>query len=83
MKLNLLRLMDAQACYGLLREIRWSDGVNCPYCNAFEVVKNGFHNQHNYRQRYECNSCNKGFDDLTNTIFSGSKKDLIPKHRDG
>ena len=34
--------MDEAACYDLLREIRWEDGVSCPNCQSKEVVKNGY-----------------------------------------
>ncbi len=76
MQINLLKLMDDRACYELLREIRWADGVQCPKCNHLEVKKAGFHDQHPNRQRYECCNCESRFDDLTDTVFSGSKKSL-------
>lgn len=76
MQINLLKLMDEQACYQLLREIRWPDGVQCTSCGHLEVKKAGFHDTHPYRQRYECRKCETRFDDLTDTVFSGSKKTL-------
>lgn len=76
MQVNLLRLMDEKACYDLLREIRWTDGIHCPHCNGLNVNKDGVHETHFYRQRYKCQNCKRRFDDLTDTIFSGSPKEL-------
>ena len=76
MRINLLKLMDERACYELLREIRWSDGVQCPHCSDFSIRKNGHDEVHKCRQKYECKNCQRGFDDLTGTIFSGSNKSL-------
>jgi len=72
MKINLLNLMDDSACYELLREIRWADGVQCPHCSNFSIRKNGHDEVHKSRQKYECKNCERGFDDLTSTIFSGT-----------
>lgn len=76
MRVNLLKLMDESACYELLREIRWRDGVQCPHCFDFSIRKNGHDEVHKCRQKYECKNCHRGFDDLTATIFSGSNKSL-------
>ena len=76
MQINLLHLMDNQACYDLLRQIRWADGIQCPHCNHLETVKDGFADVEGYRQRYKCCNCERRFDDLTDTVFSGSKKPL-------
>lgn len=76
MKVNLLKLMDENACYEFLREIRWADGVQCPHCSDLTIIKNGHDEVHKSRQKYECKNCGRGFDDLTGTIFSGSNKSL-------
>lgn len=76
MQINLLQLIDEKACYELLREVRWSDGVQCPHCDALCIRKNGHDEIHKCRQKYECKNCLRGFDDLTNTVFSGSNKSL-------
>jgi len=68
--------MNEEACYNYLREVRWVDGVKCPYCNHSIVIKNGKNENHLCCQKYKCNECNRGFDDLTGTLFSGSKKAL-------
>jgi transposase-like protein len=40
------------------------------------VVKNGTDISCPDKQKYTCNDCRKHFDDLTDTIFSGSKQPL-------
>lgn len=69
--LNIRDLIDDAKCYEMLRELRWSDGVHCPHCGFHWVTKRGFHNQEKHRQRYSCKSCEKQFDDLTNTVLAG------------
>lgn len=76
MRINLLEIIDDSAVYELLREIRWANGVHCPHCNGFSIRKNGHDEVHKSRQKYECKSCLRGFDDLTGTVFSGSNKSL-------
>ena len=76
MQINLLKLMDEAKCYEMLREIRWGEGVSCVHCNEMNVVKNGHDENHPDKQRYRCNNCHRNFDDLSDTIFSGSNKSL-------
>ena len=76
MQINLLNLMDEAKCYDLLREIRWSEGLTCVSCSSCEVIKNGHDENHSNKQRYQCKNCQKNFDDLTGTIFSGSNLTL-------
>lgn len=76
MQINLLNLMDESKCYELLRDIRWSDGVCCPHCSTNSVIKNGHDENQLNKQRYQCKSCEKNFDDLTGTIFSNSNLTL-------
>lgn len=71
MFLHIHHLIDEQRCYEELRQMRWPDGVKCPYCDAKLVNKRGFHTHQAHRQRYTCKSCGKQFDDLTGTIFEG------------
>ena len=76
MQINLLKLMGDEACYNLLRELRWKNGVECPNCQSLDVIKDGKNENHPHRQNYRCHSCLKNFDDLTETVFSGSKLPL-------
>lgn len=78
MEISILNLMDEKSCYDLLRKLRWPNSAICPSCNSTKVVKNGHHNNHSECQRYQCRKegCNSRFDDLTATLFSGSKLPL-------
>lgn len=68
--------MDEAKCYEMLREVRWKEGVKCPHCESDAVIKNGHDEVHLHRQRYYCQTCERNFDDLTDTVFSGSNKSL-------
>jgi len=76
MRINLLRIIEDEAVYELLREVRWAAGVECPHCHSISIRKNGHDEIHKSRQKYECKICLRGFDDLTGTVFSGSNKSL-------
>jgi transposase-like protein len=76
MLLNIQHLIDDAKCYAVVRELRWPDGVKCPHCGSGEIKKRGFHNQQADRQRYECQTCDRQFDDLTGTIFEGHHQPL-------
>ena len=62
-------LVDDRLCYEKLRELRWSEGVKCPHCHSSEHKRHGYQNTCEHRYRYQCKSCSKYFDDLTNTVF--------------
>ena len=68
--------MDDQKCFETVRHVRWPTEVKCAHCDSNKVVKRGKDDNQKFRQRYHCNSCNKDFDDLTNTIFSGHHQPL-------
>ena len=76
MLLNIQDLIEDAKCYAVVRELRWPDGVKCPHCGSGEIKKRGFHNQQADRQRYECQTCDRQFDDLTGTIFEGHHQPL-------
>lgn len=76
MLLNIQALIDEAKCYAVVREMRWPDGVKCPHCGSGDIKKRGFHNQQAHRQRYECQVCERQFDDLTGTIFEGHHQPL-------
>lgn len=44
------------------------DVINCPCCHSSHIVKNG---KPNNKQNYVCKDCNKKFNALTKTLFSG------------
>lgn len=76
MHLKIQNLIDDKRCYETVRELRWSDELRCPHCNAKEVIKKGFDEKERYKQRYQCKNCQKHFDDLTNTVFAGHHQPL-------
>ena len=71
MRLNIQGLIDDAKCYDMVRELRWSEGVECPHCHSEHVVKNGHDSVQKHCQHYLCRGCGRAFDDLTNTVFSG------------
>ena len=46
MQINLLKLMGDEACYNLLRELRWENGVKCPSCQSLDIIKDGKNENH-------------------------------------
>ncbi len=67
-------VIDDRLCYERLRELRWSEGVKCPYCNSMSHRRQGQHAKCEYLHCYQCKACQRYYDDLTNTIF----QDLHP-----
>ena len=76
MDVNIHNLIDNAKCYETVRTLRWSEGITCPHCESSNIIKRGQDDTEAYRQRYECKSCKKRFDDLTNTIFEGHHQPL-------
>lgn len=76
MELNIHNLIDDEKCFDAVRELRWANGVRCAHCDSSNIIKRGKNNTREYCQRYECKDCNKRFDDLTNTVFSGHHEPL-------
>ena len=76
MNINILDLVTKESCYDFLREVRWSEGLYCPHCQGKDVIHNGPSSHDHLIHRYECKNCKKGFNDLSETIFADSKKDL-------
>ena len=76
MLVNILGITDDAKCYEMIRQLRWPEGVRCPDCESAHVVKQGRDDTEAHRQRYECRSCGRRFDDLTDTIFAGHHQPL-------
>jgi len=75
--INISELMNDEACFKAVRDFRWSDGiVCCPHCGSKEVAKRGKDDTQVHRQRYQCKSCTKQFDDLTGSVFAGRHQPL-------
>ena len=73
---NIHELIDDAKCFRTVREMRWPDGVTCPFCTSNKVIKYGHDDTQPERQRYQCHDCSKRFDDLTGTIFAGRHQPL-------
>lgn len=76
MLIHIQNLVDDAKCYEVVRQLRWPEGVRCPTCGATQVSKRGLHTHQKERQRYECQACQRQFDDLTETIFEGHHQPL-------
>jgi hypothetical protein len=76
MLVNILGIIDDAKGYEMVRQLRWPDGVRCARCDSGKVVKQGRDETEPQRQRYACRSCDRRFDDLTDTIFAGHHQPL-------
>ena len=76
MVFRIKELVDDRLCYEKVRELRWLEGVKCPHCQSSDHKHHGHHNNSEHRRRYQCKSCYKYFDDLTNTVFQGHHQPL-------
>jgi transposase-like protein len=74
--IQLHKILNVSVCWDILRSVRWENGVVCPTCSSSTIVKNGKDPIHKDNQHYHCKGCNKYFDDLSDTIFSGSQQPL-------
>ena len=74
--INIQDLIDEAKCYATVRELRWPEGVKCPHCGSAKINKRGHDEREKERQRYECQSCGRQFDDLSETIFEGHHQPL-------
>lgn len=66
--INLQNLLDDAKCYETIRQLRWPTGVRCPHCESGAVTKQGRDTTQPARQKYQCSSCRRWFDDLTGTV---------------
>jgi transposase-like protein len=71
--LNIRHLIDDAKCYETVRKLRWPKEVHCPRCESYHVIKHG---RDGHCQKYLCKTCDRCFDDLTHTIFSGHHQPL-------
>ena len=68
--------IDDVKCFETVRALRWPNGVRCPKCESFELTKQGRDDTQPERQRYVCQSCERRFDEVTDTIFAGHHQPL-------
>ncbi len=57
-----------------VKEERFSGGLVCPVCGCIHIVRYG--HRKDGTQRYKCKDCGKSFVATTNSIVSGTHKDL-------
>lgn len=76
MDINIQNLIDDARCYETVRDLRWPEKTSCPHCQSIDVIRRGKDDTEIHKQRYECKRCQKRFDDLTNTVFSGHHQPL-------
>jgi transposase-like protein len=74
--IHIQSLIDDTKCFETVRALRWPAGVYCTHCNSFYIAKKGHDDTQPERQRYLCQSCERRFDDLTDTIFAGHHQPL-------
>jgi transposase-like protein len=74
--IHIQSLIDDAKCCATVRALRWPEGICCPRCDSFEITKQGRDDTQPERQRYLCQSCERRFDDLTDTIFAGHHQPL-------
>ena len=74
--LNIRVIMDDAKCFEQVRALRWPEGVTCPHCGSDQMAKHGRDQTQPDRQRYRCRSCERYFDDLTQTVFEGHHQPL-------
>ena len=69
-------LIDDATCFATVRALRWPNGVCCPRGKSFARTKQGRDDTQPERQRSVCQSCERRFDDVTDTIFAGHHQPL-------
>ena len=74
--INLSGLLDDAKGLALVRQHRRPDGVRCPGCDSFTVIRDGCDDTQPHRQRYRCKACAGRFDDLTGTVLAGHHQPL-------
>ena len=75
-QVNIKHLVDDGQCYQTVHELRWPDGIECPFCRSKQVIKHGLDDTEPARQHYECHDCDKRLDDLMDAMFAGHHQPL-------
>jgi transposase-like protein len=71
MELRIQNLIGDERYHEAVRKLRWAARIKCVYCESKHVIKRGWDDKEPNRQRYECQGCDKRFDNLTHTVFAG------------
>ena len=51
MQVNSKNLINDVQCFQTVRELRWPDGLTCPSCQSIQIIKRGFDDTEQARQR--------------------------------
>ncbi len=77
---TLFDIINEKKCTKIFLKYRWPKKVNCPFCGSKNIIKYGISKK--YFRRYLCKDCTEKsnkriiFNDLTGTIFEGTKLSL-------
>ncbi len=74
--LKITDLISNVKCFETVRQLRWPNGISCPHCHSDSIKKNGHDSSQTDCQHYQCKGCDRYFDDLTATVFSGHHQPL-------
>ena len=74
--IHIQSLIDETKGFETVRALRWPDGVRCPTCDSPQITTHGRDETPPERQRYQCPSCRRRFDEVTETIFAGPHQPL-------
>jgi transposase-like protein len=68
-------LINEEKCLSYIHQLRWRDRqLKCPH--SFNVGSWGNYHRRLGLKRYKCRNCKRTFNDLTNTMLSGTKPPL-------
>ncbi len=74
------KLFNEKKCVNIFLKLRWLNGITCPFCGSTRIIRYG--KSRRYYHRYLCKDCTEKnkertiFNDLTGTIFEGTKLSL-------
>lgn len=70
--------LDKPEIQELFEHLRWGNNILCPFCSHDKVYKTASRNKI-FQYAYKCagKACSKRFTVITNTVFHGSKVDLV------
>lgn len=74
--ITIRKLISEENCYETLRQLRWPEGVRCPFCGSVEVNRRGYDDVHRSCRRDQCKGGGRRFDDLSETVLAGHHQPL-------
>jgi transposase-like protein len=71
-------MIPVEKCPSYIHNLRWKDRqLECPHCHSLNVGSWGNYHRRPGPKRYRRKDCKRTFNDLTNTMLSGSR---LPIH---